>query len=78
MINFNFSDYFRRLREAPDRLSESYVERDWFVYYDSLSKDDQKEFKIAFDNYLHGKNKIYSEQISIGKQMMMDAGIPFS
>jgi hypothetical protein len=77
-ITFNFQEHFEKLRQAPDRLSESYVERDWFVYYDSLSKDEQKEFKIAFDNYLHGKNEFYEEQIAIGKQMMVDAGIPVS
>ncbi len=78
IITFNFQEHFEKLRQASDRLSESYVERDWFIYYDSLSKDELKEFKIAFDNYLHVKNKLYSEQIAIGKQMVVDAGIPIS
>ncbi len=78
IITFNFKEHFEKLRKAPDRLSESYIERDWFVYYDSLSKDDQKEFKIAFDKYLHERNDYYSEQIAIGKQMMIEAGIPIS
>ena len=78
MINFNFSDYFRRLREASDSLSESYVKRDKFRYYDALSKEEQQEFKNAFSEYLKGENIKIKEQIAIGKQMMMDAGIPIS
>ncbi len=76
MTNFNFSDYFRRLKDASDSLSESYVKRDKFRYYDSLSKEEQQEFKSAFTNYLKEENIKIKEQISIGKQMMMDAGIP--
>ncbi len=78
MINFNFSDYFRRLREASDSLSESYVKRDKFRYYDALSKEEQQEFKNAFSEYLKGENIKIKEQIAIGKQMMVDAGIPIS
>ena len=78
MINFNFQDYFKRLREASDSLSESYVKRDKFRYYDALSKEEQLEFKSAFTQYLKGENVKIKEQIAIGKQMMMDAGIPIS
>jgi hypothetical protein len=78
MINFNFSDYFRRLKDASDSLSESYVKRDKFRYYDSLSKEEQQEFKSAFTNYLKEENIKIKEQISIGKQMMIDAGILIS
>lgn len=78
MINFNFSDYFRRLREASDSLSESYVKRDKFRYYDALSKEEQQEFKNAFSEYLKGENIKIKEQIAIGKQMMVNAGIPIS
>ena len=78
MINFNFCDYFRRLKDASDSLSESYVKRDKFRYYDSLSKEEQQEFKSAFTNYLKEENIKIKEQIAIRKQMMMDAGIPIS
>jgi hypothetical protein len=78
MINFNFSDYFRRLREASDSLAESYVKRDKFRYYDALSKEEQQEFKSAFSQYLKEENVKIKEQIAIGKQMMVDAGIPIS
>jgi hypothetical protein len=78
MINFNFSDYFRRLREASDSLAESYVKRDKFRYYDALSKEEQQEFKNAFNEYLKGENVKIKEQIAIGKLMMIDAGIPIS
>jgi hypothetical protein len=78
MITFNFSDYFRRLKEAPDSLSESYVRRDKFRYYDSLSKEEQIEFKNAFSEYLKAENIKIREQIAIGKQMMIEAGIPIS
>ena len=78
MINFNFQDYFRRLKEAPDSLSESYVKRDKFRYYDALSKEEQQEFKSAFNQYLKQENIKIREQIAIGKQMMVDAGIPIS
>ena len=78
MVNFNFQEYFRRLKEAPDSLSESFVRRDWFSYYDALTKEEQKEFKSAFNAYLHEENMKIREQIEIGKQMMRDAGIPMS
>ena len=78
MVQFNFPEYFKRLKEAPDSLSESFVKRDWFSYYDSLSKEEQGEFKNELNAYMHEENIKIREQIEIGKQMMRDAGIPMS
>jgi hypothetical protein len=78
MVNFNFSEYFQKLDQAKDWLAKSYVEREWFMYYDDLSKEEQKEFKEAFNQYLRERNKYFKEQIAIGKQMMIEAGIPIS
>jgi hypothetical protein len=78
MVNFNFNEHFLKLGEATDWLAKSYVKREWFMYYDSLSKEEQQEFKKSFDEYLHNKSVYFKEQIAIGKQMMIEAGIPIS
>lgn len=44
MVAFNFEEYFRKLGEASDGLSRSFVKREKFQYYDSLSKIEQQEF----------------------------------
>ncbi|MDR6562802.1 MULTISPECIES: hypothetical protein [unclassified Arcicella] len=78
MINFDFKQHFQKLKEAPDKLSESFIERDWSKYYDTLSKEEQQEFKAAFNEYLRNQNIQYKEQIEIGKEMMRNAGITIS
>ena len=44
MINFDFQQYYERLFKAKDRLEKIKIESEQFRYYDSLSKEDQKEF----------------------------------
>jgi hypothetical protein len=78
MIIFDFADYFRRLREATDSLSESYIRNEKIRYYDALSEKEKQEFQEAFIQYLKSGNISIREQIAIGKQMMIEAGIPIS
>jgi hypothetical protein len=78
MVNFNFNEYFQKLDQAEDWLAKSYVKREWFMYYDALSKEEQKVFKEAFNQYLREKSEYFKEQIAIGKQMMIEAGILIS
>ncbi len=78
MVNFDFKQHFQKLKEAPNKLAESYIERDWSRYYDSLSKEEQQEFKAAFDEYLRKQNIQYKEQIALGKEMMLKAGLKIS
>lgn len=44
MITFDFQQYYERLFKAKDRLEKIRIESEQFRYYDSLSKEDQKEF----------------------------------
>lgn len=44
MITFDFQQYYERLFKAKDRLEKIKIESEQFRYYDSLSKEDQKEF----------------------------------
>jgi hypothetical protein len=45
---------------------------------DRLLKENGLFITIHSRRMNSGKNKLYSEQIAIGKQMMVDAGIPTS
>lgn len=44
MITFDFQQYYDRLFNAKDRLEKIKIESEQFSYYDSLSKENQKEF----------------------------------
>lgn len=44
MITFDFQQYYERFFKAKDRLEKIKIESEQFRYYDSLSKEDQKEF----------------------------------
>lgn len=44
MITFDFQQYYERLFKAKNRLEKIKIESEQFRYYDSLSKEDQKEF----------------------------------
>jgi hypothetical protein len=44
MITFDFQQYYDRLSKAKDRLERIKIESEQFRYYDSLSKEEQKEF----------------------------------
>jgi hypothetical protein len=44
MVTFDFQQYYERLSKAKDRLERIKIESEQFRYYDSLSKEDQKEF----------------------------------
>lgn len=44
MITFDFQQYYERLFNAKDRLEKIKIESEQFRYYDSLSKENQKEF----------------------------------
>lgn len=44
MITFDFQQYYERLFNTKDRLEKIKIESEQFRYYDSLSKEDQKEF----------------------------------
>jgi TRAP-type C4-dicarboxylate transport system substrate-binding protein len=77
-VTFNFEEYFRKLGEASDGLSRSFVKREKFQYYDSLSKTEQQEFKDISNEYLRKQHLKFREQINTAKQMMIEAGIPIS
>ncbi len=78
MIAFNFDEYFRKLNEASDGLSRSFVKKEKFEYYDALSKTEQQEFKEVSNEYLRKQHLKFREQINTAKQMMIEAGIPIS
>lgn len=78
MMTFNFFDYFKRLREAIDSISENYIRNEKNKYYYSLSEKEKQEFGEAFIQYLKSENISIREQIAVCKQMMIEAGIPIS
>lgn len=45
MIKFDFKSHYKRIGATQDRLEQIRIEAEWFRYYDSLSKEDQEEFK---------------------------------
>ncbi|MFD2573807.1 hypothetical protein ACFSUS_24435 [Spirosoma soli] len=45
MINFDFKAHYKRIGATQDRIEQIRIEAEWFRYYDSLSKEEQEEFK---------------------------------
>lgn len=73
MITFDFQQYYERLFKAKDRLEKIKIEAEQFRYYDSLSKEDQKEFwdidrnvrKKEGDKIQTQLNKLVADVLSI-------------
>ena len=45
MTTVDLKSYYERTGAAQDRLEQIRIEAEWFRYYDSLSKEEQEEFK---------------------------------
>ncbi len=75
MITFDFQGFYDRLFKAKDRLEKIKIESEQFRYYDSLSKEDQKEFwdidrnvrKKEGDKIQTQLNKLVADVLSISQ-----------
>lgn len=59
MSTFDFATHFKKYREVPTHFAELLLDRELFQYYDTLSKEEQRTFKVQFNAFLRSE----SEQI---------------
>ena len=65
-LHFDFKGYYERVAATKDRLEQIKIESERFRYYDSLSKEEQEEFK-QLDRAVRRE---VADEIAMSLQMM--------
>ena len=69
METFDFRTHLDKIKNAKDEVEKILIQRDQFLYYDSLPKNEQTKYKGQLSNFVREEGNKIKEELEKIRQM---------